>query len=175
VDSTGVYSGVIVSPQNRDVFRITLEERGDFVTVAPTVSAAEGRFRVQVAVEEGTVTELHLEGGEGSLARAGGRDWHHEFRSPGGGVSETSWEIWAEEPSQLCVRVYENFPDESELPYEWQLLLSENDPDPVPVPGSRLPDVVLDREELLQNVDERVSELDERVAALEERVAALEG
>jgi len=175
MNTTGVYGGVILSPTDRDTFKIEMGEKGTYVTVAPVAPAIDGATEFQARDEgRGTGREtsvLNVNEGNGRFTTFD--DDNYRLESAGEGLNGSSFQIWADiDGPVICFFVDVESPEASALPYEWQVRIVENDPEPQPVTGSQLPPS--DDEQEIAELRNRTEALQQRIAELEDRVAALE-
>lgn len=186
-NATGNYNGVLDVPADQDAIQLSLQ-RGEFVTVAPLVPEAHSKFRLQIYriqgedMPDGSIVARNEDLEEG-VTRIGGTDadsfrdydeiiYDVQDRTNG---SESTWEMWANVDSFVCIVVSEQAPGDAEFPYEWGLTLQKSDPS-VNQTGHRVlsPQEVQQQRQTIDRLQNRVSTLERRVTELERRVKILE-
>ena len=165
--SDGQYSGVMNTPSDRDVLRIEMDE-GDYLTVSALVpSEAVGAELRPAASHRNNIgwSIKKLINGDGDRLEPG--------------VEGTiAW--WAEEDGVFCFRIIE-VDDTAEFPYEWEMSISLNDPEPAGFEVTELREKNDELESQITQKNDRISELEslleqknQTIVELESRVEELE-
>jgi hypothetical protein len=170
-NSTGVSTGVLDVPADEDAFWIQLD-RGDYVTMSALVPEAHNEFRINVYIDQGNIALRNLDTEDGvSYSTTSG---YIDIQDQANG-SDSSWQIWANENSTICIDVEEITEQDAEFPYEWQIRLQKNSPT-IENSGHQ----VLSQKEAeqqrqqLTSLEKQVDRLNETVAEQQERINELE-
>ena len=171
VDTTGEYSGTLISPGDVDSFEIQVEQ-GDYISVrAVATSEAED----PVVRKTHTWITTREEEGLSSMHEAS-VDTHRATLFPG---EEGTWEIWPEEDDTLCIAVFDR--GGGDVPYEWKINLEENNPEPATFETtelenevSQLEDELVDKENQIDDLESELVDKENEIEALEEKIADLE-
>lgn len=158
IDS-GQYSGVIDTPNDEDYFRLRMD-KGEYYGVNMIVPIEEDKFR----------WDDHWSGSD-PVSYSDLSNIELLFGTPGlplGNIQpeiETSMKVFAEEDGVHCFSVYER--GDADVPYEWQMNLEKNDPEPA---GFEITELQEENEELESEISELESQLEEK----NERISELE-
>lgn len=167
---SGTYTGSIDSPDDDDYFVLDMD-KGEYYAMHVLVPDEQDEFelsgypfgRYSNAADDYNVPAIRNE----SDVEASGEELTN-FR---GGTTARA-EFWANEDGLFCFDVDDT--GEGEIPYEWQISLERNDPEPA---SFEVTDLQEENDELRSQVDaleENVSELESEVEAKNERIAELE-
>jgi hypothetical protein len=170
-NSTGVSTGVLDVPADQDAFWIQLD-RGDYVTMSALVPEAHNYFRIKVYTRQGNIVARNRDTEDGVFDKEDDGDMDIGDQANG---SDSSWQIWANENSTICIAVEETTEQDAEFPYEWQIRLQKNSPT-IENSGHQ----VLSQKEAeqqrqqLTSLKKQVDRLNETVAEQQERINELE-
>jgi len=169
-NSTGVSTGVLDIPADEDAFWIQLD-RGDYVTMSALVPEAHNYFRISVYTGQGNIVVRNRDTEDGVSY---GGSYYIDIQDQANG-SDSSWQIWANENSTICIDVKEIREQDAKFPYEWQIRLQKNSPT-IENSGHQ----VLSQKEAeqqrqqLTSLEDQVDRLNETVAEQQERINELE-
>jgi hypothetical protein len=172
-NSTGVSTGVLDVPADEDAFWIQLD-RGDYVTMSTLVPETHNYFRISVYTGQGNIVVRNRDTEDGVSYGTSGDNYYIDIQDQANG-SDSSWQIWANGNSTICIDVQETTEQGAEFPYEWQIRLQKNSPT-IENSGHQ----VLSQKEAeqqrqqLTSLEKQVDRLNETVAEQQERINELE-
>ncbi len=146
VNSTGIVTGTIDSPEDRDAIKVTIPKKGDYISVSTVLPAAETEFRVEFVSPSHSLYNVTDE-----LGYTGDHSLYHPRNYHGNG----SWEIWSETTNEaltVCLGITESENEGStNVPYEYALRMEAESPEPVTIAEEleRLRQVVAEKNETI--------------------------
>jgi hypothetical protein len=172
-NSTGVSTGVLDVPADVDAFWIQLD-RGDYVTMSALVPEAHNEFDINIDVHQGDIVlrDLNL---KDNVDRIDYSNSDSIKISDQGNGSDSSWQIWANVNSTICIDVEEEAQQDAKFPYEWQVRLQKNSPTIENSGHQVLSQKKAEQQrQQLTSLEKQVDRLNETVAEQQERINELE-
>ncbi|MDB2226318.1 PGF-CTERM sorting domain-containing protein [Halorubrum ezzemoulense] len=145
VSATDRYTGSIDSPRDEDVMKISVD-KGDYVSTS--LIAPQEADEVYVSYSERTSFQ-NVENAE-----TGGTVGTPRVNVEGG--VNANWEMWPENSDTYCLEIG----GQGEAPYEWELSLTLNAPEPTSVETA-------DSQNRIDTLENQINQKEERITELE--------